>query len=185
MPSVLDANYLNVRRPARECLVCGQSLPELERHPTILRMSEKDEAIRQDICPTCWGKMGHQDYFSYWVTRRYQEGPTPEARRLAKTERNEALWALFNAIYARNDAEMAPQVFLVAHLLMKYRVLAFQGRGADGRLMFVHGPTQETFAIPDLPIEQVARGELLESVEKQLADYAPPPAGDEGATTPQ
>lgn len=166
--------YLQFKRAARACLVCGTSLPELERHPTMLKMGSTDEAIRQDLCPQCWDKLDQKEYFSYWITRRYQQGPSPEDRRLAKAERNEALWALFNALYAREDrSQLAPQLFLLAHLLMKYRILAYKGPKDDGRLEFFHGPTQETFLIDDLPLESVSFVDVMGEIDGQLLEYAP------------
>ncbi|MBX3730597.1 MAG: hypothetical protein KF858_15585 [Candidatus Sumerlaeia bacterium] len=178
--------YLQFKRAARACLVCGTSLPELERHPTILTLSPLDEAVRQDLCPTCWDRLDQKEYFSYWITRRYQQGPSAEDRRLARSERNEALWALFNALYARTDrAEYASQLFLLAHLLMKYRLMAYKGVAADGRLTFFHGPTQETYLIDDLPLASVSFVDAMTSIDGQLTQYAPardaagPPGGDE------
>ncbi len=117
--------------------------------------------------------MGHKDYFCYWITRRYQEGPSPEARKLAKAERNEALWALFNALYSRQDAELAPHLFLLAHLLMKYRILTFAGQGNPGELKFFHQPTQETYLVPDLPLDAVSFVNIKEQLDGQLHEYAP------------
>ncbi|MBI5155023.1 hypothetical protein HZA57_07280 [Candidatus Poribacteria bacterium] len=169
----MNESYLQFRRPDRECLLCGTLLTEISRHPSVLKISEKDEAIREDFCPKCWAQLEHREYFSYWVTRRIQSGPSPEERRLAKSERNEALWALFNALYSRKSEELAPQLFLLAHLLMKYRVLAYLGPAEDGQLRFYHQATQETYLIGDLPLDQVSFVEVKEQVDGQLHEYAP------------
>lgn len=167
-------SYLQFRRASRNCLVCGVSLPELERHPSILKLSATEEAIREDICPTCWDRLGEKQYFASWITRRYQEGPSPEERRLARAERNEALWALFNALYALREADdLAAQLFLIAHLLMKYRILSFKGVGEGGTLLFFHQPTQETFEIQDLPLEEVSFVEVNKAIEGRLHEFAP------------
>lgn len=167
-------SYLQFRRASRNCLLCGVSLPELERHPSVLKLGPTEEAIREDICPTCWGRMGEKSYFASWITRRYQEGPSPEERRLARAERNEALWALFNALYAlRESDDLAAQLFLLAHLLMKYRILAFKGVGEGGTLLFFHQPTQETFEIQDLPLDQVSFVEVNKAIEGRLHEFAP------------
>lgn len=167
-------SYLQFKRPGRNCLVCGASLPELERHPSMLKLDSKEDAVRQDICPECWEKMAEKNYFSYWITRRYQQGPSAEERRLAKSERNEALWALFNALYARTDREeLAAQLFLISHLLMKYRVLSYLGPDEEGRLRFYHSGTQETYLVPDLPLDAVSFVDIMEEVDGQLREYAP------------
>jgi len=177
--SVTDS-YLQFRRPARNCLVCGTDLAALDRHPSGLKLgSETEQAIREDICPECWKRLGSRDYFCTWVTRRYQEGPSPEERKLAKAERNEALWALFNALYALKSDELSAQLFLVAHLLMKYRVLQYRGARPDGELEFWHQPTQESYLVPDMPLDAVSFVEVKDAVEKRLHEFAPR-AGDEG-----
>ncbi len=170
-----EAYLASLKRPSRNCLLCGVSLPELERHPTILNLDEKEQAIRQDICPRCWGDMGKPEYFGYWITHRFQEGPSPEQRRLAKAERNEALWALFNALYTREETELGPQIFLLAHLLMRARILQYTGQNEEGLLTFLHPKTQEAYQVRDIPLGEVPFHELHESLEKQLGEYAPPP----------
>lgn len=167
-------SYLQFRRPARQCLLCGVQLDTLDRHPSALKFGgDVENAVREDICPTCWDNLGDRDYFGAWVTRRIQEGQTPEQRRLAKSERNEALWALFNAVYAIRSEELEPQVFLLAHLLMKYRVLQFAGVGGDGMLEFVHGPTQERYRVVDLPLDAVSFVDVKAHIDSQLHQYAP------------
>jgi len=162
-------SYLQFRRADRECLLCGTSLPDVGKHPSILKFGEKAETIRQDFCPKCWGQMEHREYFSYWLTRRLNEGPSPEERKLVKAERNERLWALFNALYAERSEELAPHLFLLAHLLMKYRVLAFQGREGD-ELRFLHAPSQETYRIADLPLSAVSFIDVKEEIDGRMKD---------------
>jgi hypothetical protein len=178
----MSETYLaSLKRPSRNCLLCGVSLPELERHPTIMNLDEKEQAIRQDICPRCWSDMGKPEYFSYWITRRFQEGPSPEQRRLAKAERNEALWALFNALYTREETELGPQIFLLAHLLMRARILQYTGPNDEGLLTFLHPKTQEAYQVRDIPLNEVPFHELHETLEKQLHEYAPPPQKPDSA----
>lgn len=174
----LTESYLQFKRPERECLLCGRLLTDVRRHPSILKLSEKEEAIRQDFCVECWQKMEHREYFSFWVTRRIQEGQTAEQRKLAKAERNEALWALFNALYSRQNEELAAQLFLLAHLLMKYRVLTYVGPAETGELQFSHGPTQETYRIPDMPLDSVSFIDIKKQVDEQVHQYAPKKAED-------
>lgn len=166
-------SYLQFRRPNKECLLCGTTLEVTGKHPTILRLGDKDEAIRQDFCPACWQRMEERDYFSFWVTKRILEGPTSTQRRLAKSERNEALWALFAALYARRSPELDPQLFLIAHLLMKYRVIAYQGVDEAGMLRFFHAGTQETYMIADLPLDAVSFVDAKEAIESSLHEFAP------------
>lgn len=170
--------YLQFRRPGRSCLLCDKDLSPLDRHRSALKIdSAAAQAVREDMCPECWERLGEKAYFSFWITKRFQEGPSPEQRRLAKAERNEALWALFNALHAIRDEEVAPQLFLLAHLLMKYRVLQFTGRDAErATLRFLHAPTQESFEVDDLPLDSVSFVEVMQEVEGKLHQYAPEPA---------
>lgn len=172
-------SYLTFKRAGRNCLLCNASLPELERHPTVLKLSEKEEAIREDLCPKCWDHMAEREYFSYWITRRIQVGPSPEERRLARSERNEALWALFNALYSRDDAEdFTPQLFLLAHLLMKYRILQYTGHEDENTLVFQHPQSGARYLIPELPLDEVPFVDAMMEVEKRMRDHVPEP-GDE------
>ena len=169
----LTESYLQFKRSERECLLCGRLLTDIPRHPSILKLSEKEEAIRQDFCIECWQKMEHREYFSFWVTRRLQEGQSPEQRKLAKSERNEALWSLFSALFSRQSEELAAQLFLLAHLLMKYRVLTYVGPTESGELQFFHPPTQETYRITDLPLDSVSFIDIKKQVDDQILEYAP------------
>lgn len=173
-------SYLQFRRPDRECLLCGTLLAQEGKHPSILKLSQKEEAIRQDFCARCWENLEKRDYFSYWLTKRIQEGPSAEERRLARSERNEALWALFNALYAQKNPDLDAQLFLLAHLLMKYRVIHFTGTNEDGELLFLHKPTQESYTIQDLPLEEISFTDVKSAIDERLQEYAPGKA-DEAA----
>jgi len=168
----VNSSYLKFKRPAKNCLLCGVNIEKAEQHASILNLSETEEALRKDICPKCWTQISKPEYFSFWVTKRYQEGPTSEERRLAKSERNQALWALFNVLYAQNSDELGPHLFLTAHLLMKYRVLQF-ARGEDGFLVFLHQQSNEEFKVPDIPLDSVSFVDIKEALESQMMDYVP------------
>lgn len=177
-------SYLTFKRAGRNCLLCNASLPELERHPTVLKLTETEAAVREDLCPECWDRMAEREYFSYWITRRIQAGPSPEERRLARSERNEALWALFNALHAREDREeFTVQLFLLAHLLMKYRVLQYGGEQEDGSLLFLHPRTNGTYLVPDVPLDSVSFVDAMMEVETRMRDHVPEP--DEESDFPE
>ncbi len=158
--------YLKFRRPHDECLLCGTSLPSAGRHPTVLEIGDREEAVRRDFCPACWEKAGNPGYFSFWVTKRIS-GPTAAERRLARHERNEAFWRLFLALQAAQSDEYRPQLFLLAHLLMRYRVMNFKGTNAQGELLFEAAPTGETYRIADVPESSAEFGAILKAVEEQ------------------
>jgi hypothetical protein len=164
-------SYLRFGRARNECLLCSAPLNVDGAHPSVIQVNDKEEAIRQDFCPVCWGRMTEKGYFSFWVTKRVN-APSAQERRLARGERNEALWRLFSALYAAQSAELAPQIFLLAHLLMRYKVLTFLGL-REGRLAFLHPKLEETYLVEDLPIESIDFHAVKTEVEAQALAYAP------------
>lgn len=165
--------YLHFSRARNTCLLCAAPLNVDGRHPSVIVMSEKEEAIRKDFCPSCWDRMAEKGYFSFWVTKRVN-APSAEERRLARGERNEALWRLFSALYGRGAADLAPQLFFLAHLLMRYKVLTFQGL-REGKLVFVHPKLEETYQIEDLAIEAIDFLAIKNEVETAALAYVPDP----------
>ncbi len=185
----VDANrdtYLAFTRPANTCLVCGTPLNVDGRHPTLLAISDKQEAIRRDFCPTCWNKVGDEEYFSFWVTKRVNS-VSAEERRLHRSERNEALWRLFAALYtSETHDDVDAQLFLLAHLLMRYRVLNFAGTDENGKLLFIHPKLGESFAIANLSLDEADFVSVKTDLEKQAVHYVPEigEASGEGADGP-
>jgi len=167
-------NYLAVARPGNTCLLCSGPLNVAGKHPSLIQLTEKEEVVRKDFCPTCWSRLGEEQYFSFWVTKR-AAALSPEQRRLQKSERNEALWRLFAALYSTEEtseesADLAPQLFLLAHLLMKYRVLVYTGRTPERRLAFLHPKLGESFVIADLALDSADFVSMKGSLEQQAAD---------------
>lgn len=163
--------YLKVTRPRNTCLLCNEALNVDGRHPSLIEPAGRDEVIRKDFCRPCWERMGEKGYFSFWITKRVN-APSAAQRRLERSERNEALWRLFAALYA-SEAEFRPQLFLLAHLLMKYRVLQFAGATAEGRLRFLHPKLAESFLIEDIPVDSVDFAAIHAEIEQQAIAYAP------------
>lgn len=172
-PPVVDRDqYLKFGRPGNSCLLCGKPLNVDGSHPSLIQLSEKEEAVRHDFCRDCWGQMGKEEYFSYWLTKRITSA-SPEQRRLARSERNEALWRLFAALNSSDSQELGPQLFLLAHLLMRYKVLVYSGTTEDGRLRFTHPKLGESFEVPDLALDSVDFVRINTLVEQQALAYAP------------
>jgi hypothetical protein len=164
--------YLQFNRPGNTCLLCSTPLNIEGHHPSLIELSEKEEVVRKDFCPGCWQRMAEKGYFSFWVTKRVTAQSATE-RRLAKADRNIALWRLFNALYETDNSEFDPQLFLLAHLLMQYRVLLFSGSGKEGTLKFTHQKLGETFEITDLPLDAVDFVTIKSELEQQAINYAP------------
>lgn len=173
-------SYLKFRRPNDECLLCGTALPSVGRHPSLLEVTNRDEVIRRDFCPTCWEKSANPGYFGYWVTKRIA-APTQRERRLAKSERNEALWRLFSALYTTGSEEHRPQLFLLAHLLMRYRILQFKQTEEDGALLFHHNASGETYRVEDVPLDSTPFHDIMAGIEEQAVAFAPPQTPTEQA----
>lgn len=178
------SSYLRIGRAGNTCLLCNAPLNVDGKHPSTLEVKDAQEAIRKDFCPACWPRLADGGYFSFWVTKRVS-APSAKERRLARSERNEALWRLFAALYSSDEASnLAPQLFFLAHLLMRYKVLTFQGPAEDGLLEFQHPRLGETFRIADVPVEEVDFSAVQRQVEDQALAYAPeespsqPPAGE-------
>lgn len=163
--------YLKFSRPSDHCLLCQAPLNVEGSHATFLEVADRDQAIRKDFCPDCWRKKEEASYFSFWVTKRVNQ-PTARERRLAKGERNEALWRLFSALHAGGGEDLAPQLFLLAHLLMKYKVLNFSGQ-RDGKLEFIHPKLGETFLIEDLPLDSADFVEIHQQIDEQMHEFTP------------
>lgn len=175
--------YLRITRPASECLLCSAPLNVDGRHPTVLEAADTEEVIRKDFCPKCWASMQDGGYFSFWVTKRVN-APSAKERRLARAERNEALWRLFSALYAGDSrSEMGPQLFLLAHLLMKYRVLVYTGRGEGEILRFAHPKLGESFEVPDVPLDGADFVAIKAALEEQALNYVPTPGAEDDAPT--
>lgn len=169
--------YLQFSRAANTCLLCSAPLNVDGRHPSLIQLSERAEVIRKDFCPTCWGRLGEEEYFSFWVTKRVN-ALSPEQRRLAKSERNEALWRLFAALYASEGPDLSAQLFLLAHLLLRYRVLAYDGTTPTGNIVFLHPKLGERFEIPDLPLDSVDFVSIKSGLEQQALQYADDPSAE-------
>lgn len=167
------ASYLRVSRPQNMCLLCNKPLNVEGKHASLIEVSGREEVIRKDFCPECWQRIGEGGYFSFWITQRTQ-APTAKERRLAKAERNEALWRLFAALSATEaQQDLAPQLFFLAHLLLRYKVLNFVGITPEGRLRFIHPKLQEEFVIDDVDIEELDFVDIKNEVEQQALAYAP------------
>lgn len=158
--------YLKVRRPHDECLLCAASLPPTGHHPSTLDLSDKEDALRRDFCPACWEKAASTQYFSFWVTKRIN-APTAAERRLARSERNEGLWRLFAALHSSGGEEYTAQLFLLAHLLMRYRVMVFKGTSPDSDLLFESNINGEVYRITDIPVDSVEFSGVMKTVEEQ------------------
>lgn len=205
-----------IGRPAKACMACGAPLDAIERHPSVLREEldasaavEESEAgadeakaaapsdsegasLREDYCPSCWGKLEAEGYFSFWLARRK---PRRSLSAFVKKRRNATLLDLFEGSF--REAESAPSAesastspetagpfpdaakvrqFILAHLLQRAQAVEHIGEreGADGRLWLVF--TAPAFGDRQFEVEEqdptndeieAVRAEILARLERQ------------------
>ena len=166
--------YFNIKRPEKSCLLCGCSLLDAEKHPSIL-VHGGDEPLRKDFCPKCWERLQDREYFSYWITKRLK--PASD-RRLTRKERNDLLLRMFESLYQQNDEKNATMLFYLAHLLMRYKIFNWKGMRsmpADTEknlperttLIFENKQTGEEIQVSD----QIPDGEKISVAKKEIDDY--------------
>jgi hypothetical protein len=167
--------YLNISRPNKNCLLCGGSLVEIQKHPSILVDSQEEMALRKDFCHKCWDQINNKDYFSYWITRRI--APDPK-RKFSKKERDALLLRLFESLYQKTDEKSIYILFYLAHLLMRYKVFAWKGSRITPEdsetqtpekttLIFENKLTGEEIQIPDQDLD----GEKIAESKKEIDGY--------------
>jgi len=170
--------YLNIGRPNKTCLLCGASLADEGKHPSILTKWE-NEAIRKDFCSRCWEKLGQKDYFSYWITRRLKPGPN---RRLSRKERNDLLLRLFETLHARGEEHEVYTLYFLAHLLMRYKVFKWKGAVTEETgdpdvkstyLVFENRKTGEEIRIPDQDLDGEKIAETKKEIDAYLSEHLP------------
>jgi hypothetical protein len=164
--------YLNITRPGKNCLLCGKSLVEIQKHPSIL---SEEEAVRRDFCHECWEQYKDKSYFSYWITKRI----LPDSKqRLSRKERNDLLLRLFESLHRVLDESNAYMLFYLAHLLMRYKVFNWKGtdvepgEGESGIgdktfLIFENKYTGEEIRILDQSLD----GEKVSLSQKEIEEY--------------
>ncbi|MBN1899888.1 hypothetical protein JW926_01015 [Candidatus Sumerlaeota bacterium] len=164
--------YLNISRPGKACLLCGKSLVEIKKHPSIL---SNEDASRKDFCKDCWERYKDKSYFSYWITKRLAPDPRQP---LSRKERNDLLLRMFESLYRVADETNTYMLFYLAHLLMRYKVFNWKGSevesegGENGTieksfLVFENKNTGEEVRI----LDQTLDGEKVSSSQKQIEEY--------------
>ncbi|MFH0795192.1 MAG: hypothetical protein V2A74_14305 [bacterium] len=160
--------YLNLGRPEKNCLLCGASLLEVEKHPSVLSVGEAEALMRRDYCQRCWEQL-REEYFSFWITRR--EKPKQRVK-ISKKERNDALLRLFLSLYDdRANNDHLDRLYFLAHLLMKFGVLKWKSHialnnGAPA-LLFEQPQTGLDFEIPQVEVSD----ERLSAIKGELEAY--------------
>ena len=172
--------YLNIKRPEKKCLLCGKSLVETVKHPSILKEDE-ETPLRKDFCPECWEKCRDKEYFSYWLTRRIQPD---KGKKISKKERNNILLRLFENLYAKEETKDSYVLFFLVHLLMRYKVFSWYGSEKEAGdpekgippktyLVFENKDTGEKIRIPDREIDAEKTAETKKEIDHYLMENLP------------
>lgn len=166
---------LSIGRPQRRCMNCDAPIDMIERHPSVLRPAAGRSFERFDYCPTCWEQLKDDAYESFWMTRR---DTTPrKAPKMSRREKSMALRALFESLWDRREAEdVGPEIYLLAHLLMKWGGLKWRENGADaaGRpcLVFEDPASGDKIEIAEVEVADERLNEIQQTIDNFLAEYA-------------
>ena len=148
-----QVDYSTIPGPSRQCVVCGRDLAPVSKHPSVLEVTEDGQPERRDACPECWEKIADREFFSFWLTHR--EPPKPDTRR-TREEHRAAVMRLFEQMLAGRDQRFRPHLYLLAHTLMKYRLLKWEGteKSEEGleRIIFRNRATDELIRIEGIDL---------------------------------
>ncbi len=165
---------LSLGRPQRKCMNCDGALDQIERHPSALR-GDRRRLERLDYCPECWERVKDEVFDSFWMVRR-QTGPR-RAPKLNRRQRSIALRALFESLWDRREQEdVAPELYLLAHLLMKWGGLRWRENVLDitGRpcVIFEDAASGDRVEIPEIELEDERLAAIQQRIEEFLAEHA-------------
>jgi hypothetical protein len=166
---------LSIGRPQRRCMNCDAQIDMIERHPSVLRPAGDHKIERFDYCPTCWEQLKDDAYESFWMTHR---DPTPRrAPKMSRRERSMALRALFESLWDRREQEdVGPEIYLLAHLLMKWGGLKWRENAADiaGQpcLVFEDPASGDRIEIADIEVADERLTEIQQRIDDFLNEYA-------------
>lgn len=129
---------------------------------------------RMDYHRACWKKAQKEDYLSFWLAKRPEPAPTPK---LTKKERAVLLLGLFQSVMQTSNPADDPLRFVLAHLLMRYRILTLCPPRIDdqGRkwIVFELPKEEERYEAPDILLGDRQMAETMARIEQYL-DRATP-----------
>lgn len=167
---------LTIGRPQRLCVNCNAALADIARHPSALRHAGKLKFERLDYCPECWQHIKDEAYESFWITHR--EVKERRAPKLNRRQRSLALRALFETLWDKRDGEdLGPQLYLLAHMLMKWGGLKWKESRQDaaGRelVVFEDIGTGEEVAVPSVEMSDEALAAATAQIDEYMKQYEP------------
>jgi hypothetical protein len=169
---------LSISRPQKLCMNCNAPLDTIARHPSVLRLAAH-AAERADYCPECWQLLKDEAYDSFWITRRVPR----ERPRLNRRQRSAALRALFESLWERREEEnVGPHLYLLAHLLMKWGGLRWKENQTDtqGRevVVFEDPASGDRIEVTSASADEERMAAIQREIEDFLREYAPETQAD-------
>jgi hypothetical protein len=165
---------LSIGRPQKLCMNCNAPLEKVERHPSVLKSLKTKNIERLDYCPECWRQMKDDAYESFWITKRVIK---QRVRKLTRKERNTAMRALFESLWERRENEdVGPHVYFLAHLLMKWGGLKWKDSRLDeaGRelIAFEDPATGDRLEVVGVEMDDERMDTVKNEIEEFLKQYA-------------
>ena len=148
----------DIHRPADKCVMCGQNLVELDRHPSALEGDEEDQVLlRYDYCPDCWYKVKETPFFSHWIARRFPK--TAESTRSQRQSTKKHVLTLFKQTAESDGPNRSARLYILAHLLLRLRAFNWCGYDTDPEsgtrvLVFEHARSREKIFIPSINLNE-------------------------------
>jgi hypothetical protein len=166
---------LTLSRSRKLCANCNAPIDAIERHPSVIKEGKR-QLERFDYCPACWEHIKDEVFDSFWLARR--ERRQSQAPKLSRRERRVALRALFESLRERReDEDVAPHLFLISHLLLKWGGLRWRENrmDEDGRevIVFEDPTTGEHHEVPTVPVDDENLLRIKGEIEEFLRQYAP------------
>lgn len=160
-----------IARSSYRCNDCQRELAVQEEFVAAVQQDEQEEdLLRQDYCLDCWGRRTEQgrEVLGFWRTRV----PAPQAKKKLLVD-DELLIGFFQRLQDTDSESMLQFRFVLALILMRKRLLIYDGMEKDGAsefwLMHLRGSTDRTRVLdPHLDQDKIAQvsqhlGQILEA----------------------
>jgi hypothetical protein len=131
--------------------------------------------------------MADRQFFSFWLNRR--DPPKPDTRK-TRLERRATVMALFERMLASDDERFRGHLYILAHTLMKCRMLKWEGSETDEngveQILFRNPTTDEIVRVPEIDLSDedwvatkreidtsIAVSAELDAVDEEESDVEP------------
>lgn len=177
--------FKRITKPLSACIKCGAELLYEDAHPSAVSGkngadftdAKPEEIEREDFCAMCWTEIrGREDLLAHWYAKR-----TPPKPGKARTRRERAAmlrqwFAALNAQLQDNPTteeetlRIKQTLYVVAHLLMKFRVFAWQhtepATAEQPAQIFFRQTGGEVVRVESVPLTSEVNAQILEQAER-------------------